>query len=322
MGGRPTQLSRDLPGFLGLPTNRARSPSNQGRESGYGSLLAFPSKLTETADVRGSGTRGAGSIPGVCMTAQGTNPDPVAAIHARFAAAAEAKGFCPEIIGRIASDPLLIWTRPSKTAEAPVVLLSAGIHGDERCGPEALLNLFEEQTFCREIRWVAAPLLNPAGYRLGSRENGEGIDLNRDFLRRRALETRCFMDWWLGQPTPCDLHLSLHEDWEAEGFYLYEINTSLRVSIAAEILAQLAGKVELQQSGPVDGHELAAPGLILHEPVPDEPEGWPEAIWITRTWPVQSYTFEAPGRFSPRERGRALRLAAAAAMQVTERLLR
>lgn len=218
-------------------------------------------------------------------------------------------------------DPLPLWIRPGGDSQAPVVVLTTGIHGDERCGPEALVELFEEREFCPEITWVAAPLLNPAGYRLGCRENEAGIDLNRDFLRRQAVETRCLMAWWSRQPRPCDLHLSLHEDWEAEGFYLYEINTSGKPSFAAEILALLAGSVPLQETGPVDGHVLAAPGLILHEPVPDEPEGWPEAIWMTRTWPVQSYTFEAPGRFSPAARVQALRLAAGAAIGVVEKVV-
>lgn len=224
----------------------------------------------------------------------------------RFANLAIRQEFAREVV-----DPqghgIEIWTKLSERPGAPVILLSSGIHGDERSGPEALLHFMAEWTFSREIDWVVSPLLNPSGFGQGTRCNAEGIDLNRDFLRRQCRETEAFMNWWAGRSKPCQIHLSLHEDWEAEGFYLYEIDTSGRSeSLAPAILESVTEVAPLQSNGPVDGHPLAAPGLIVHEAVADEPEGWPEAIWLTRTWPVQSYTLEAPGQLAPEVRVKSL----------------
>lgn len=243
------------------------------------------------------------------------NPDRADVLLQRFAAAALLRGFQCETIACAGTDPLQIWTRRASSPQAPAVFLSTGIHGDERCAPEALVQLLTLQDLPAQCDWIASPLLNPAGYRLGSRDNGAGIDLNRDFLRRQTQGVRALTDWWLRQTKPCHLHLSLHEDWEAEGFYLYEIDTSgQRPSLAPAILERVASEVALQESGPVDGHGLTAPGLIVHSPDPDDCEGWPEAIWLARTWPLQSYTFEAPGRFPPARRIHALVLACQAAI--------
>ena len=204
---------------------------------------------------------------------------------------------------------LEVWTRPAAAArtDAPVIFVSAGIHGDESCAPEALSRFLERADLSGSFDWVIAPLLNPSGFRLGTRGCATGVDLNRDFLRCQCPETRALMEWWRHRAKPCDIHLSLHEDWEADGFYLYEIDTTTtRESLSARILDRVAAVAPLQEIGPVDDHELTAPGLIVHEPVADEPDGWPEAIWLTRTWPVRSYTFEAPGRQPPEVRVQSL----------------
>lgn len=214
----------------------------------------------------------------------------------RAALALARQGFTPRTIATVKADPLRLWTRPSDRKTAPEAFVSAGIHGDERCGSEALLHWLESRELPAGFHWVVAPFLNPSGLRRGTRVNARGIDLNRDFFRMRSEEIRALTGWWCGRERGCDLHFSLHEDWEAEGFYLYEINTGPRPSIARGVLGRLAAAWPLQTGGPVDGHDLDAPGLILHAPEPDEEEGWPEAIWLAKRWPVLSCTFEAPGR--------------------------
>lgn len=205
-------------------------------------------------------------------------------------------GFTPRTIAMVKADPVRLWTRQGDRESAPEAYVSAGIHGDELCGSEALLHWLETRELPAGFHWVVAPFLNPSGLRQGTRENARGIDLNRDFFRKRSAEIRAFTGWWRGRGRGCDLHFSLHEDWEAEGFYLYEINTGPWPSIGKDVLDRLVDDWPLQAGGPVDGHDLDAPGLILHAPEPDEEEGWPEAIWLAKSWPVLSCTFEAPGR--------------------------
>jgi murein peptide amidase A len=223
-----------------------------------------------------------------------------------FARVATHQSLVPEQIWQSGVDAIHFWTRSSPATIAPRVFLSAGIHGDEPCGSEALLRFLKLHTLSTACDWVIAPLLNPSGMALGKRENRDGIDLNRDFFRKESEEIRAFTSWWECQGRGCDFHFSLHEDWETNGFYLYEINTSSIASFAGNILNSLHKIVPLEERGPIDGHELSAPGLINHDPEPDEEFGWPEAIWMAKRYPLASLTLEAPGRCTPGFRTSAL----------------
>ena len=95
--------------------------------------------------------------------------------------AALANGFKVEEFGRIGNWPLLAFTRPLAPIGVPRVYLSAGIHGDEPAPPRTLLRLLHEGFFDGRCSWHICPMLNPVGSHAGKRENGEGIDLNRDY---------------------------------------------------------------------------------------------------------------------------------------------
>lgn len=224
-----------------------------------------------------------------------------------FRAAATARGFACETIVHINGDPIDVWTRKaaplSGGGRAPRLFVSSGIHGDEPAGPAALLRYLQESdALSHDIDWVLIPALNPAGLRLGTRENADGIDLNRDFLDQSTPEVAALVRWYSAQRTSPDAHFSLHEDWEASGFYMYAINTGKIACYANEVVAHVAQRFKLESGDLVDGHELAADGLIAHEAVPDEPLHWPEAIWLVKNFDTLSYTFEAPGGFSPQMR--------------------
>ena len=225
---------------------------------------------------------------------------------ARFEKAASHHGFVGEDVAETPVGPVRIWSNPREPNTKPRGFISAGIHGDEPSGPRALLAFLENNPLPSHRSWVLAPALNPTGLVAGTRENVRGIDLNRDFLIRRSAEVRGILKWWEGQRLPCVFHISLHEDWEATGLYLYTLSTSDHPTFARDLAEQLGKVVSLQANGPIDDHPLSAPGLILHDPEPDEPEGWPEAIWLVKRAPAASYTLEAPGAFSPTDRVRAL----------------
>lgn len=215
----------------------------------------------------------------------------------KFALIASAQSLAPELLWESGDDRIHLWTRASSpdAAVAPCIFLSTGIHGDEPCGPETLLRFLERHPLATACDWVVAPLLNPSGMKLGTRENRDGVDLNRDFYRRESGEVLALTRWWENRERGCDLHISLHEDWETSGLYLYEINTGSLASFANHVLDSIRGSVVLETKGPVDGHELSAPGLILHAPEPDEEFGWPEAIWLAKRYPLLSLTLEGAG---------------------------
>ncbi|MBC5810796.1 MAG: succinylglutamate desuccinylase/aspartoacylase family protein [Candidatus Eremiobacteraeota bacterium] len=101
------------------------------------------------------------------------------------------------------------------------VIVTAGVHGDEPATPWALLSLVRDGLLDPSFAYRLWPCTNPSGYAAGTRENAEGMDINRSFGRGgRAAEARAIMT--ANRDRVFDLNLDLHEDFEATGFYCYE----------------------------------------------------------------------------------------------------
>ncbi|MFH0946582.1 MAG: DUF2817 domain-containing protein [Planctomycetota bacterium] len=69
--------------------------------------------------------------------------------------------------------------------QKPVVLMLAGLHGDEQSGTPLLRrlerHLTEHPGLLEERAVLLIPIANPDGFEQGSRHNARGIDLNRNF---------------------------------------------------------------------------------------------------------------------------------------------
>jgi hypothetical protein len=208
-----------------------------------------------------------------------------------FGHAAEAAGFSRTILAETDAGPLVVWER---AAAGPRVYVSSGIHGDEPAGPLAMLKLMEDGFFAPGVDWVLCPALNPTGLAAGRRENAAGIDLNRDYWLRRTAEVTSHAAWLEARAVP-GLFLSLHEDWEANGFYFYEINLGVDEPCRAEDIIGAVKPWFLPDPGhEIDGHLPRGPGWIYHEAEADVPEGWPEAIYLAKLGCPLSFTFETP----------------------------
>jgi len=208
-----------------------------------------------------------------------------------FRRAAELAGFSETRLAETSAGPLTAWRRPSA---GPRVYLSAGIHGDEPAGPLALLDLMREGFFTPHIDWALCPALNPTGLAEGRRENAEGVDLNRDYLLRKTPEVAAHAAWLEAAGNP-GLFVSLHEDWEASGFYFYEINLGVDEPCRAEELIEAVSPWFPPDPGhEIDGHSPRKPGWIFHAAEADLPHGWPEAIFLAKNGCPLSFTFETP----------------------------
>src|SRR6185312_7750287 len=202
---------------------------------------------------------------------------PPAETAARLEAAGRAAGFTLERFGEVEGCPLLALTRRSPGLR-PRIYLAAGIHGDEPAPPLALLQLLEAGAFDGRATWFLCPLLNPAGFHRQCRENAGGIDLNRDYRVTRSLEVAAHRRWLASQPN-FDLALCVHEDWESQGYYLYEQNLSGGPGRAGAILAAASAHCPTDQSPVIDGWE--AKGGIIHPPGnPFARELWAEALYL------------------------------------------
>lgn len=230
----------------------------------------------------------------------------LAGFRHEFAAAAGTAGFAREVISGEGEAVVEAWSRGDG---GTTVYLSAGIHGDEEAGPQAVLELMRAAAFRPDCRWILCPALNPAGLAAGTRDNAAGIDLNRDYLRRHSGEARAHAAWLESRPPP-DLFLSLHEDWETSGFYFYEINlTDDNPRRARSVLAAVAPWFPPEPGPEIDGHQVREPGWIHHAAEADLPNHWPEAIFLAKLGCPISFTFETPSR-APLERRVAAHVAA------------
>ena len=142
--------------------------------------------------------------------------------------------------------------------------------------------------------WLC-PCLNPTGFATNTRENKSGLDLNRQYLDPQAEEIRPHVAWLEQQPR-FDATLCLHEDWEAHGFYVYELSMNSDVSYAADIVRRVSAVCPIDRSPTIEGRE-AHEGII--RPVADlnsRPQ-WPEAFYLITHKTNISCTLEAPSDF-------------------------
>lgn len=177
----------------------------------------------------------------------------------------------------------------------PCIYISAGIHGDEPAAPMAALRLLQANLWPRNAEIILHPCLNPTGFSLNRRDNGQGIDLNRDYLDLQSAEIRAHVAW-LAKQRRFDLCLCLHEDWEAHGFYVYELNPDSQPSLAEAIVARVAKVCPLDLSEIIEGRE-ARGGIIRPNLDPHSRPQWPEAFWLLTHKTRLSYTLEAPSDF-------------------------
>jgi predicted deacylase len=188
----------------------------------------------------------------------------------------------------------LAYCRPNATARVRVYI-STGMHGDEPAGPLAVLRLLQEDAWPDEAAIWLCPCLNPTGFPLNRRENAAGIDLNRDYRDAQTMEVRAHIAWLQRQPR-FDIALCLHEDWESNGFYVYELNHDNRPSFAEQILAAVA-KICPVDTSPMIEDWPAQNGVIRPDVNPAERPRWPEAMYLITNKTRQSYTMEAPSDF-------------------------
>ncbi len=120
----------------------------------------------------------------------------------------------------IASRPRVETPEAARKLNRPIVLILAGLRGNEVDGKEAILAILRDlcvstgKTLLDDLVFAIVPLANPDGNerfgpvainapmqngpaRIGTRENAQGIDLDRDFVKIETQETRSIMDFVL-----------------------------------------------------------------------------------------------------------------------------
>jgi hypothetical protein len=217
---------------------------------------------------------------------------------------------------------------------APLVSISAGVHGDEPAGPWALLSLVRDGLLDARFSYRLWPCFNPSGYAAGTRTNVEGRDINRSFGRGgTSPEAKAILT--ANRDRRFALSLDLHEDHEARGFYLFEPLGPGAPSVYAAAIAGAVGEAgfplqqfepgfELGPPGSEDAYTLA-PGIVLVDAVAESRvfgRDLPLGLLLVRGAADAALTFESPRERAWDERIAIHRVAVATALRRRAELLR
>lgn len=208
--------------------------------------------------------------------------------------AADQTGWHRDFFSTLEGAEILAYRRNAVAAKK-CLYLSAGIHGDEPAGPLAVAELLQQNQWPDTVEISLCPCLNPTGLALNTRENAAGIDLNRDYRHLNTAAVRSHVAWLQQQPN-FDVAVCLHEDWEAGGFYVYEVNPDGRPSLAGGIIKSAELICPIETSATVDGWEVEG-GIIRPNKHPLERPEWPEALFLIMNKTRLVYTLEAPSDF-------------------------
>lgn len=237
--------------------------------------------------------------------------------HTRWLdAASRWPGISIEVLGSVGPPPAplpLLSVRISSTAPDRTprrVAITAGIHGDEPAGVEAVTQLLETP---REWAPLLAPFdvtifpcANPTGFTRNHRANGDGIDLNRTFDQAHPPSETA---WIRARIAPDGVHgafdvaIELHEDSDGEGFYVYELAHGPPY-VGDDVVGAVTSFVAIDPRPLIEGFP-AERGVIRLDPgtLPAGPsDGWPQALYSYRVGISSCLTLETPSTLLPIER--------------------
>ncbi|MCB9660754.1 MAG: DUF2817 domain-containing protein [Sandaracinaceae bacterium] len=153
------------------------------------------------------------------------------------------------------------WVQNRASERAPRLLVLSGVHGNEHAGIVAVPRILARLT---QLAGGKAPAVsvgvvtpvNPVGAVYGSRFNGQGFDINRDFKRFETVEARLVRDV-IADFRP-QLILSLHEGPQDASFVFANRHTP--AALAERAIATLDTRGVLLASSDYFGRRLPAPG--------------------------------------------------------------
>ncbi len=177
------------------------------------------------------------------------------------------------------------------------VYISSGIHGDEPAGPVSINKLLEKNQWPSDVNIYLLPCLNPTGCKLHTRENEDGVDLNRDYLNPTSKEVKAHTNW-LEKQVDFDMSICVHEDWEAEGFYIYGSNKI----IARKIIKEVEKVFPIEQNSADE--RLVKKGVVSASYKHKLPF-WPEAFYLHIKKKSMNFTLETSSDYMLEDRVKA-----------------
>ncbi len=208
-----------------------------------------------------------------------------------------------QIHGGSQNFPLSAYTTWKQRPTKPVIVITAGIHGDEPAGIKAAVDFAQHEldTYTSRFDFLIIPLLNPWGLVNNKRRNKSGVDLNRAFMDTVDTAVEPEVQAWTKylqqlQITPV-LSLDLHEDitdcvdelgTPPPYFYLYESNKVGAVTYGLRLVEKIKEHCEVCSWDTIYGDKVIQ-GCILS----GEQQGSVEK-YLFNLGCNFSFTFETP----------------------------
>jgi hypothetical protein len=209
----------------------------------------------------------------------------------RWRAAARARGLKFSPYASASGYELFVAETRRPDAARPWLYLSAGIHGDESAATEAALEWVAASPLVESWNLLAFPCLNPWGLVNNLRTDAEGRDLNRTYHDDAVPQTAAHKALLAGRRF--DLALALHEDYDANGVYIYEIKGA-RPYIGEELLAAAARHLPADTRRTIEGRRSTGAGLVRRAITPDLMPLHPEAFRLFFHHTGRTLTLETP----------------------------
>ncbi len=196
--------------------------------------------------------------------------------------------------------------------DRPWIYLSAGIHGDEPGATEGCLEWFATaRADLSRFNPLIFPCLNPWGLVNNQRLDADGRDLNRTYRDDSVPQTAAHKAALAGRRFT--LALMLHEDYDANGVYIYEIRNH-RPGWAEKLLAASSRFLSADTRRTIEGRGSKA-GIVRRRIHPDSMPLHPEAFTLHFHHADRTFTAETPSEAHIDDR-------AAAHVAVIERAIR
>jgi hypothetical protein len=204
-------------------------------------------------------------------------------------------------VGEIGTlEDYLIFLVETKKSKGKInILLTAGIHGDEPAGTEAIMEALESgflKKWAGKFNFSIIPCINPTGYDLGTRENENGIDINRTFDSDKVDESRFVKKFLAGKKF--DLFIEFHEDWEYDGYYLYELSKNAKTLCGKKIIKELQKKGLPIHEGEADGRPTKNGLVVTGDKIPAEIMRKVMALYVYTHTSDHIITSESPSKMN------------------------
>lgn len=213
----------------------------------------------------------------------------------RWRAVARAAGLEMRPIFQQTPEHTVFAVKSKSLAKADGIYLSAGIHGDEPAATEALI-FWAEQNVKRlaQLPLLIFPCLNPWGLANNSRVDQDGRDLNRHFHHDEAPLVHALKQ--LAKPHRFALALTLHEDFDGQGLYIYEVERA--APFWGQDLLNIARPIiPIEGRTTIDGRRANA-GVLRRKISAKKFPMLPEAVWLHLHHAQRTFTIETPSEFA------------------------